>query len=192
MAVSRKEPEQYTYADFITWRDDVRYELIDGTVHSTALAASVAHQMLVGEIYRCLANQLDRSRYRAVLGPVDLRLPRRPDAPDDQIDTVVRPDVLVLSDPRQLGSRGVRGAPDWVLEVISPSTAGHDQVTKRRVYERAGVHEFWLVHPADRVLTAYTLNAEGRYDRPHVQLLEGSTDLAGLMGVRIDWDTVAA
>ncbi|MEY4753480.1 MAG: hypothetical protein RJA44_1155 [Pseudomonadota bacterium] len=192
MPVAKKDSEQYTYSDFITWRDDVRYELIEGQVQSTALVPSVTHQMLVAEIYRCLANQLDRSRYRALIGPIDLRLPRRAEDPDEQIDTVVRPDVVVLSNPAQLGPRGVRGAPDWVLEVISPATAGHDQVTKRRVYERAGVHEFWLVHPADRILTAYTLNAEGRYDRPHVQLLQGSTELAGLMGVRIDWDTVAA
>jgi Uma2 family endonuclease len=78
------------------------------------------------------------------------------------------------------------------MEVISPSTAGHDQVTKRRIYERAGVHEFWLVHPNDRILTAYTLNSEGHYERPHVQVLQGSTELAALMGVRIDWDMVAS
>ncbi|MEX8520864.1 MAG: Uma2 family endonuclease [Leptothrix sp. (in: b-proteobacteria)] len=191
MVSPKKDNELYSYADYITWRDDVRYELIDGQIHRTELAPSVAHQMLVGEVYRCLANQLDRSRYRALIGPVDVRLPKR-EEPDEQIDTVVRPDVLVLSNPGQLGPRGVRGAPDWVMEVISPSTAGHDQVTKRRIYERAGVREFWLVHPSDRILTAYTLNAEGRYDRPHVQLLQGSTDLVGLMGVRIDWDTVAA
>ncbi|MEY8878934.1 MAG: hypothetical protein RLY71_1379 [Pseudomonadota bacterium] len=191
MVSPKKDNELFTYADYITWRDDVRYELIDGRVQRIELAPSVAHQMLVGEVYRCLANQLDRSRYRALIGPVDVRLPKRDEA-DEQIDTVVRPDVLVLSNPGQLGPRGVRGAPDWVMEVISPSTAGHDQVTKRRIYERAGVHEFWLVHPNDRILTAYTLNSEGHYERPHVQVLQGSTELAALMGVRIDWDMVAS
>ena len=60
--------------------------------------------------------------------------------------------VRVGRDPAKLDRRGVRGAPDWVLEVLSPATAGHDQVRKRRIYEQAGVREYWMVHPADRVM----------------------------------------
>ena len=86
--------------------------------------------------------------------------------------------------------RGVRGAPDWVLEVLSPSTAGHDQVTKRRIYERAGVREFWLVHPMDRVLTIYRLMG-AEYGKPDVQELKGSTDIAVLPGVTVEWDALA-
>jgi Uma2 family endonuclease len=85
----------------------------------------------------------------------------------------------------------VRGAPDWVVEVISPSTASHDQVRKRRIYERAGVREFWLVHPADRVLFVYRL-AGTEFGKPHTQTLEGDTPVGILPGVVIHWDDVAA
>jgi len=96
-----------------------------------------------------------------------------------------------VCDPAKLDRRGVRGAPDWVLEVLSPATAGHDQVAKRRIYERAGVREYWMVHPADRVLTVYRL-ANGAYGRPDTQLLEGTTPVGVLPGVVVAWDELAA
>jgi Uma2 family endonuclease len=85
----------------------------------------------------------------------------------------------------------VRGAPDWVLEVLSPATAGHDQVLKRRIYEQAGVKEYWMVHPADRVLTVYRLE-NGAYGKPDTQLLEGTTAVGVLPGVVVAWDELAA
>ena len=102
--------------------------------------------------------------------------------PDD-----VRCELLVVCDMSKLSERGVRGAPDWVMEVVSPSNAAHDILTKRGLHERAGVREFWLVHPVDRVLTVHTLGADGLYGRSHLQMLEGQTELAVLPGVRIDW-----
>jgi Uma2 family endonuclease len=121
---------------------------------------------------------------------VDVRLPKASEA-DDRIDTVVQPDVLAVCDPAKVSERGVRGAPDWVLEVLSPSTAGHDQVRKRRIYEQAGVKEYWMVHPTDRVLTVYRLQ-NGAYGKPHTQLLEGETPVEVLPGVVVAWDELAA
>lgn len=79
--------------------------------------------------------------------------------------------------------------PDLVVEVLSPSTAGHDHVLKRRVYERAGVREFWLVHPTDRMVTIYRL-VDGQYGKPDVQELEGETHVAALAGVVVAWDAL--
>ncbi|MCK7500048.1 MAG: Uma2 family endonuclease [Comamonadaceae bacterium] len=115
----------------------------------------------------------------------------RPDEADERIDTVVQPDVLAVCDPAKLSERGVRGAPDWVLEVLSPATAGHDQVRKRRIYEQAGVREYWMVHPTDRVLTVYRLE-NGAYGSPDTQLLEGTTPVGVLPGVVVAWDELAA
>lgn len=85
------------------------------------------------------------------------------------MDTVVQPDVLVVCDEKKLDDRGVRGAPDWVVDVLSPATAGHDQIRKLAACERAGVPEIWLVQPADRVLTIYVLEADhyGRRSLAH-------------------------
>ena len=100
---------------------------------------------------------------------------------------MVQPDVLVVCNKDKVSERGVRGAPDWVLEVLSPATAGHDQVKKLRLYERHGVREYWLVHPRDKVLTVYTLN-NGTYGRPYTQELSGETPVGVLEGVTIQWD----
>ena len=100
------------------------------------------------------------------------------------VQTDDRPFVLV----RLLaGRRGVRGAPDFVVEVLSSSTASHDHVLKRRVYERAGVREYWLVHPIDRMVTIYRL-LDGEYGKPDVQELSGETAVGVLEGVSVAWD----
>jgi Uma2 family endonuclease len=97
--------------------------------------------------------------------------------------------VLVVCDPAKLDRRGVRGAPDLVVEVLSPGTSSHDHVRKRRVYERAGVAEYWLVHPLDRMVTVYRL-AGGEYGKPDGFDLSGETPLGVLPDVVIQWDAL--
>jgi Uma2 family endonuclease len=104
---------------------------------------------------------------------------------------VVQPDVLIVSDPKKVDARGVRGAPDWVAEVLSPSTASHDQTVKLSAYERAGVREVWLVDPIERKLTLFRLGA-GHYGRPAILELKGRTPLTAVPGVTIDWTRVLA
>lgn len=125
-----------------------------------------------------------------MIAPFDVRLPKS-DENDDLIDTVVQPDVFIVSDHSKLDRRGMRGAPDWLTEDLSPSTATHDQVVKLPVYERAGVHEVWFIHPTDRMLTIYRLE-DGRYGRPTLLELQGQTSLTAVPGVSIDWDLVLA
>jgi Uma2 family endonuclease len=185
MGLPQRDRREYTYGDYLTWPDDPRCELIDGEVYSMAPAPSLTHQDVAGEIYRQLANALPGGPCRAYIAPVDVRLPTGDEA-DDAVDTVVQPDVLVVCDDAKTDRRGVRGAPDLVVEVISPGTAGHDQVRKRRVYERAGVREYWLVHPIDRVLTIYRLEGTG-FGAADVRELTGETQVGILSGVVIDW-----
>ena len=124
------------------------------------------------------------------MAPLDVRLPKTGDA-DDQIDTVVQPDIFIVSDPRKFDARGVRGAPDWVAEVLSPSTARNDQTIKLAAYERAGMREVWLVHPLDLTLAIYRLE-KGSYGRATVLELEGQTALTAVSDVTVDWDKVLA
>jgi Uma2 family endonuclease len=91
--------------------------------------------------------------------PFDVRLPRGNEA-DDDVPTVVQPDITVVCDPAKLDERGCRGAPDWVIEVLSPSTAAKDQIQKLAARERAGVPEVWLVHPTDHVFVVYGLGSQ--------------------------------
>ncbi|WP_454455105.1 Uma2 family endonuclease [Thauera phenylacetica] len=189
MGVALRKEKHYTYADYLTWPDDARYELIDGEAFLMPPAPLVEHQEVAGEVFRQLANQLDGQPCRPYIAPVDVRLPRKDEA-DAAIDTVVQPDVLVVCDPSKIDRRGVRGAPDWLLEVLSPSTAAHDQIAKRRTYERAGVREYWLVHPGDRTLTVYVLE-NGQYGRPEIYELKDATPIGVLPGVSIAWDALS-
>ena len=188
MGLALRKEKHYTYADYLTWPDDARYELIDGEAFLMAPAPLIEHQEVAGEVFRQLANQLDGKPCRPYIAPVDVRLPRNDEA-DAAIDTVVQPDVLVVCDPSKIDRRGVRGAPDWLLEVLSPSTAAHDQIAKRRTYERAGVREYWLVHPGDRTLTVYALD-NGQYGRPDIYELKDETPIGMLPGVSIAWDAL--
>jgi Uma2 family endonuclease len=189
MSLAQRQPEQhYCYADYRQWPEDVRYELIEGAAYAMAPAPAVSHQDAVGEIFSQAKAALEGRAGRVFAAPVDVLLPRAGEN-DDAVDTVVQPDVFAVCDPARIGPQSVRGAPDWLVEVLSPATASHDQVVKRRLYERAGVREYGLVHLTDRLLFVYRLEA-GAYGKPDVQPLAGDTAVGVLEGVRIEWPRI--
>lgn len=186
-----KSPDvRYTYSDYLSWDDGQRWELIDGEAHCMSPAPSLDHQSIVTELVAQLAMALRGHPCQVFASPVDVRLAKL-GAADNQIDRVVQPDLLVVCDQSKLDRRGVIGAPDLVVEVVSPTSASHDHVRKRRMYESAGVRELWLVMPNDRFLAQYTLGPEG-YGRPELLELEGETPVHCLPGVVIDWAPVVA
>lgn len=184
----RKSTPAFTYADYCAWPEDERWELINGEAYAMA-APNRVHQTTVGELFRQIANYLIEKPCRPFIAPFDVRLPEGQEA-DDQVTTVVQPDISVICDPDKLDERGCRGAPDWVIEVLSPGTAARDQIEKRDVYERAGVGEFWLVHPTDHVVTIYTLDAERRYGKPAIHATTGQLVSGLFPELQIDWALV--
>jgi Uma2 family endonuclease len=191
MTLRQRDTQHHTYGDYVTWSADYGNELINGTAYiREPPAPSRAHQEIVIELSRQVANALQGKRCRAYAAPFDVRLPKADEA-DDQINTVVQPDVLIVCDCAKLDEHGMRGAPDWVAEVLSPTTASHDQFIKLSAYEHAGVPEVWLIHPTDRTLTIYRLEA-GRYTRSTVLELKGKTPINAVPGVSIDWDRLVA
>ena len=188
MGLPRRDAAYHTYADYLTWPEDVRYELIEGVAYLMAPAPARVHQEVLLEMARQVADALEGTPCRAYIAPFDVRLPKVDEA-DERVDTVVQPDLLVVCDEAKLDERGMRGAPDWVVEVLSPATAGHDQTIKLAAYERARVPEVWLVHPTDRVVTIYRL--EGAvYGRPAIQELKGTLTVATLPAIRIECERV--
>ena len=187
----QRDMQHHTYADYLTWSATYGNEVIDGIAYvREPPAPSRLHQEVVGELYRQIANSLQGKRARVYAAPFDVRLPKHGGA-DDQIDTVIQPDVIIVSELRKLDDRGMRGAPEWVAEVLSPSTATYDRTTKLRAFERAGVPEVWLIDPTDRTVTIYRI-AAGQYEPPVVLELRGQTAITAVPGVSVDWDHVLA
>lgn len=179
----------YTYADYLTWTEPARCELHDGVVVDMSAAPNLDHQEIVGQLYAQILGALRGKPCRVFVAPVDVRLPK-PGQTDETATTVLQPDILVVCNRSQLDSRGVKGPPDLVIEVLSPSTAGRDHIAKRRFYERSGVREYWLVHPQDRIATIYVL-ASGRFGEPNIVPFEGETAVSVLPGVAIQWDPIS-
>lgn len=186
MGLALRDMQHHTYADYLAWPEGVRYELIDGIAYAMAPAPLRVHQELLLELASQTRNALEGRPCRPFIAPFDVRLPRADEA-DRDIDTVVQPDLVVVCDRAKLDERGCRGAPDWVVEILSPSTAGHDLIVKRRLYERVGVREYWLVHPVDRVVTVYRLHDDG-FGAPDIYELKETLAVGILPEVVIDWE----
>ena len=152
-----KQKEQYTYADYAGWDDENRYELIDGVAYMMS-APTVEHQGILGELFRQLANFLVGKPCKVFPAPFDVCLNARGD--DD--DTVVQPDIVVVCDQSKLDSKRLNGAPDLVIEIVSPSTSRLDRLTKLNKYLHAGVREYWIVDPVDKALAVHVLEG-GKY-----------------------------
>ena len=130
MALLKRDSHHYTYADYIRWSGTYGEELIDGTAYvREPPAPSPSHQGIVVGLCHQVNAALKDKPCRVYVAPFDVRLPKSAEE-DDQVDTVVQPDVLIVCDLQKIDARGMRGAPDWVAEVLSPYTASHDQVVK--------------------------------------------------------------
>ena len=181
--------QRCTYGDYLTWPDDRNEDLIDGVCYVREPPSPVPlHQALVRELLYQVRTALEGKPCQVYPAPLDVRLPKSDEA-DEKVDTVVQPDLFIVCDRSKMDGRGLRGAPDWIAEVLSPSTARHDQVRKLPVYERAGVREAWFIHPTDQTLAIYRLE-DRRYGRPEILELKGPTALTSVPGVSIDWDRV--
>jgi Uma2 family endonuclease len=181
----------HTYADYLIWSGNHGDELIDGVAYiREPPSPSLIHQEVLIELAMQAAHALQGKTPRVLVAPLDVRLPKAAES-DDRVDTVVQPDVLITCDRTKLDERGMRGAPDWLAEILSPTTAAYDRATKVPLYERAGVREVWLVHPTERTVMIYRLEG-GRFAKPSLYKMEGKTPITSVPGVTIDWDRLLA
>jgi len=149
--------EHYTYKDYKTWPEGERWELIEGVAYAMSPAPTRSHQEFVVDLVVRLGAYLRGKPCTLLVSPIDVFLQASPGEEDDDTDTVVQPDVIVVCDKDKLIDKGVRGAPDFVVEILSPSTAMKDLGRKKALYARHGVREYWIVNPEDRSVLAYRL-----------------------------------
>ena len=156
----------YTYADYLTWPEEERWELIDGVPYDMTPAPSTRHQEILGELHRLFSQYLYGKPCKAYLSPFDVRLPKGDDE-DEGVLSVVQPDLSIICDRSKIDERGCKGAPDLIIEILSPSTTKKDLGVKLRLYERVGVFEYWLVHPNDQTILVFFLQ-KGTYGTPMI------------------------
>jgi len=137
---------KYTYTDYLQWDDDIRWELIDGVPYMMS-APTVRHQEILGNLYLILGNFLKGKSCKVYLAPFDVRLNAF-----SKDDTVVQPDIQVICDKSIMMKTGCTGAPDMVIEILSPSSGRMDRKLKYDKYQQAGVREYWIVDPEQKLL----------------------------------------
>ena len=154
------EKVRYTFADVLLWDGDEHIEIINGEAFMMATPSRI-HQEITGELFRQLANFLEGKQCKVYSAPFGVRLFEQDgDRPED-VDTVVEPDISVVCDRSRLDEHGCKGAPDLVIEVLSPSTQRHDQLVKLNLYQRAGVREYWIVDPENKTVRVMIQAGDG-------------------------------
>jgi len=159
------ESKRYTYADYLTWLDDKRRELINGFIHLMS-APMRRHGRISVKLSSWINTFIENKKVKCHVyhAPFDVRLPKNNETADNKIFDVVQPDICVICDLSKLDEKGCIGAPDLVVEVLSPSTLKYDWNYKFNLYEAAGVREYWIVDPNAKVVNVFLLQSDGKYD----------------------------
>lgn len=172
----RKENERYTYADYVTWPGDERWELLDGIPFDMSPAPSRYHQEISGNLFFEIKKFLKDKKCKIYPAPFDVRLPEGQQT-DEETMTVVQPDISVICDPAKLDNKGCKGAPDFVVEIVSPDTVKKDMKYKLLLYEKHGVPEYWVVHPEENIVMVYKLNEKMQYNRAEIYSKDDQIEL---------------
>jgi len=184
----RKKEERFIYGDYLTWSDNERWELIDGVAYDMSPAPSRRHQKIVGELYRQFSNYLLDKSCEVYVAPFDVRLPEFDEA-DEDIDTVVQPDIVVVCDRDKLDDKGGKGAPDIVIEILSLWTAKKDLLIKYHLYERHKVKQYWVFDPATEEVTIFKLQND-KYGKPEEYKKDDRIKVDIFTDLEIDLSTV--
>jgi Uma2 family endonuclease len=186
-----EEPQSeygFTYADYLTWNFKERIELIKGKIFKMSPAPLFTHQAIVGNIYIFLANRIEHKPCKLLFSPVDVKLigkPFRRKVKDNEIKTVVQPDLIVVCDPEKLTDpRSINGAPEMVVEVLSPGNTKTETKYKLNLYEENGVLEYWVVHPPYKYVEVYLLE-NNKYNKPTIYEMGEKIPCNVLSGIKV-------
>ncbi len=156
----------YTYADYLTWRFEEMVELIKGKVFRMSPGPSVVHQQISGNLQGLMFEYFKTKACWLFTAPFDVRFPAKK---EEETDNVVQPDICVICEQSKLDQQGCNGAPDWIIEILSPGNTKKEMKYKFDLYEEQGVKEYWLINPENKSLLMYTLNDHAKYigSRPY-------------------------
>ena len=152
MSQALAHANNYTEEDYYKLPENVRAELIDGQFYYMS-APSRIHQEILGFLFKKIANYIDQRKGDCKVYPAPFAVKLF----EDDSKIIVEPDISVICDPNKLTDRGCTGAPDWIIEIVSPGNSGHDYVYKLNLYVKAGVKEYWIVDPRNKKIFIYDL-----------------------------------
>ena len=144
----------YTYSDYLLWQLSERVELIKGFILKMSPAPSRKHQTISQNLNWKIYSYFENKNCSVYVAPFDVRLPV---ASGQKNSTVVQPDLCIICDQNKLDDKGCDGAPDLIIEILSPHNSKHDVDTKFNLYQESGVKEYWIVEPEERIVLVYTL-----------------------------------
>jgi Uma2 family endonuclease len=179
-----KERERFTYGDYLKWPDEERWELIDGVAYNMSPAPLRRHQKILGDVFAEFYNYLKNKPCQVYVAPFDVRLPENNEH-DEEIETVVQPDIVVVCDKNKLDNKGCKGSPDIIIEILSPYTAKKDFVTKYHLYERHKVKQYWIFDPETDGVVIFKLK-NNKYEMPEEYKKEDKIRVDIFEGLEID------
>ncbi|NII83595.1 MULTISPECIES: Uma2 family endonuclease [unclassified Pedobacter] len=179
----------YSYADYMRFEFEERLEIIKGHLFKMSPVPSRIHQGISANIFAPIYNILKGKPCRVYSAPFDVRLAKK-SVNDKEVFTVVQPDIVVVCDPAKLDNRGCIGAPDIVIEILSPGNNKKELINKYEVYEEAGVKEYWIISPSHKTFFRYILDDNGKF-QPTKLLTEGEEVTTAIMlGFKLVLDEV--
>jgi len=179
----------YSYASYLNWLFDERVELIKGKIFKMSPAPSSVHQEISGNIFYYLKSFLKKYSCKVFSAPFDVRFPKE-SIVDRDVYTVLQPDICVICDKSKLDDRGCIGAPDIVIEILSPGNNKTELLNKYLVYEEFGVKEYWVVSQSDQSILIYTLNDLGKFQPSKLFTLSEKITSSVLPGFVLNLDDV--
>jgi len=184
-----KLEERYTYGDYLLWPDGERWQIIDGIAYDMSPAPILEHQLILNELSRQFSTYLLNKTCIVIPSPVDVIFPKSNKDIKDAED-VVQPDIIIVCDHKKLQShKRCIGAPDLIIEILSPSTSKLDLKDKFKLYEREGVKEYWIVYPNDKVINIYKLE-DNKYKIPEVYAVDDKFNTGIFSDLEIDLSLV--
>jgi len=189
--LNEKSDEKFSYADYLSWPDDERWEIIEGVAYDMSPSPTTEHQGISFKLSGILYAFLKDKKCKAFAAPFDVRLAETNDEVDEELKTVVQPDIAVVCDQNKLDKRGCYGAPDITVEILSPSTSYKDQTEKLLLYEKHRVKEYWIVNPDAKYVMIYRLEGV-KYGKPEYLTENDTIKSMALDGLEIDLSEVWA
>lgn len=167
MSYSVSRPQTYCYQDYLKLPAEKRFEIIDGVLYDMTPAPTIEHQIVLGKLFLQIGNYLKNNTCKVLITPCDVLLPEENEHVQN-IKTVVQPDIFVICDESKLTKKHCLGPPDWIIEIVSPTSASMDYVKKLNLYEKHKVKEYWIVNYVRKEIMVYKLQDNDGYSAPDI------------------------